>query len=492
MTIELYENQIPMYNWAREHLMNEYFLIDTSKAGSGKSYVVSKLIQELKLKPLIICTKSAKVTWKKIFSDYSIEYHDILNYCELRASTGRRIKHKYLIRVDSNENNKSVSFIPTDELVKIMSEGSLLVIDEIQNSKNSGADKTKAIISMIKTVLSSGISRMIFLSNTPFDKEEHVLNLLRMMGLIKNNILYQVPRGKSVVLKGLQELIDKCEKINREKTYEILHEYIPISKYNVGKILMDLYKHVVRPKYVNAMDPPEIPFTNDCMNGYYNLPEEDATELGNNLQELRDILHFDEENLVIQYNNTNLHHLKRISQKIENNKVTLIARLATEVLISNPKAKVVIFLNYLKPIARMTSLLIGFNPLVITGATSDAERLRNVGLFQENPEYRLFIGNIKVTSESISLHDLDGEYPRYSFISPNFSVIEVHQSVWRTFRTGSKSNATTRIIYGKGYESETRMQDALAKKSEVIRSIVAENESGRMLLPADYPCFIED
>ena len=66
--------------------------------------------------------------------------------------------------------------------------------------------------------------------------------------------------------------------------------------------------------------------------------------------------------------------------------------------------------------------------------------------FQDNLSH-IMISTIQTGSESISLHDKKGHYPRVSIISPSFSSIDLKQSLGRIYRTGTKSQCIQNLIY---------------------------------------------
>ena len=47
----------------------------------------------------------------------------------------------------------------------------------------------------------------------------------------------------------------------------------------------------------------------------------------------------------------------------------------------------------------------------------------------------------------ISLHDLNGKYPRMALISPSYSAIILKQCLGRVHRDGSKTKALQRIVF---------------------------------------------
>ena len=54
---------------------------------------------------------------------------------------------------------------------------------------------------------------------------------------------------------------------------------------------------------------------------------------------------------------------------------------------------------------------------------------------------------MKAGSQSINLHDIHGDNPRLTLISPSFSSIDLKQALGRAFRSEAKTNVQQKIIF---------------------------------------------
>jgi len=275
-----------------EILKKSVVAFDMSMMGAGKTYVASEVAIRFDFKHIIVvCPASVMGKWEsmKKFLDSPIQ---IMSYEALRSTTpklmssessGKRLlSHGLLYRIDPNPfkslesitpkilkslkdsktsesleslNPSSTSFFPSEKLVSIIKEGCLFIFDEAQKVKNKNASwlATKTISETILGRSPLGVStfgpksRLLMLSGTPIDKEEHAVNLMEMMGFIQSrklfidrrsgmspkdlksnkNILPGLPKISNknvsdVKLIGAQELIDFCKNINKEKTERIV------------------------------------------------------------------------------------------------------------------------------------------------------------------------------------------------------------------------------------------------------------------------------
>ncbi len=107
---------------------------------------------------------------------------------------------------------------------------------------------------------------------------------------------------------------------------------------------------------------------------------------------------------------------------------------------------------------------------IIHGSQTIEERQKIINDFQEN-KINVIICNIKC-SVGISLHDLHGKQ-RASLICPNFSSIDLIQTLGRIYRADLKTNALQRIILCAGTYEETIYEKIMKK----IRFIDKLNDS---------------
>ena len=122
---------------------------DFSKMGSGKSFTASYIALNSKLSfkhVIVIGPLSIKNDWDKKRTVYGVPIYAFLSYCSLRSVKGKTVlSHDLLERTDvvkpmmyknSEIDIDIVEFKCTETYKKLVQEGLLLIIDEIQNVKN--------------------------------------------------------------------------------------------------------------------------------------------------------------------------------------------------------------------------------------------------------------------------------------------------------------------------------------------------------------------
>lgn len=455
--------------------------IDTSPTGSGKSYVAAALALHFNFqRVLIICPKSVKVSWEEVVTATGIPIVGIYTYQTLRGQTNKTLSHPYLTRYD--RPNETTLFAPTDALRTLVAEGTLIIFDEVQNIKNQ-SDQMRACKAIINLLLgtTTGNSRALLLSGSPFDKEEHATNFLRTMGWIRHRQLYSVdPVSGDVVLRGAQELIDACEQMDPERTSATVRA-TTITKRTVPTLVFNLFCEVIKHHMISEMPPPDLQMQKDVKDGYYHsgAPEELMDAIGM----LGRATRYREGDAVID--DTNFGAITHALMRVEAAKSDIFIRLAQRKLEREPNCQVIVFLNYNGTIERVGAGLAAYSPLVLKGTCSDAQRRRIVRAFQSG-EGRLLISNTKVGGVGLNLQDLVGERKRYVFGSPTYSAIDIHQAVGRVYREGTLTQPEIRWVYGEVGRQEASIINALARKKAVMERVLTDQVARGEKFPGGY------
>ena len=491
--------------------------IDTSKMGSGKTYVTLWLALQYSCKLFIICPVTVIDVWKSTAEEYGVEIAFITSYESLRSKRGSQPRHPYLERQDVlTEGGKNiVSFEATQLYIDLLDDGLIVVLDEIQKIKNKSA-QYKACEALLSPITPGDThSRFALLSGTPIDKEEHAINLLKLLGYIKSTRLYTyMEKTERLIYEGLQELIDECVKIDAEETERVLQEE-EISRNNLEHICYVLYVKVIKPAISGAMPPPtNIKGDFDVKNGYYNISKKNVNKLATAIENLSSAIEYNdlnykngEDSISISTSTSSnfaqdsLGKRKKALVNIENAKADDIARVMKAKLLKNPQQKGIISVNYTSTIRDLEYLLRDFNPLILNGQVKKINRGEIVRNFNTNPHYRVLIMNTVVGGVGISLHDIIGDAPRFMIISPDDRFLDVIQAVYRIYRPGTMSNAEVRIFYGKTeFGDETAILDKMVthnvmesekKKTKVLKGTLETSVLDTLILPGDYESEIE-
>lgn len=482
--VELRPHQIENFNNLVKILQNFFFAFDLSLMGTGKTRISCKIAQYFNFKHMIvICPNTVINTWQKVSDLYSLpipEEHGIINY-EAFAGRSQGLNKSGLLK---REDEK---YKATKKLINYIEEGTLFVIDEIQRAKNTETTTYKAIKSLVNKVgelvnSKGSSSRVIFATGTLIDKDfDQLLGLLRIIMIVKSKDLK----------KAYSEVFEYAKNLDPVKTKEISK----IETDDLKEKIIDLYTGVIQKFITSAMPQEKIEYNLDAKNGFYYLSEKSLERLNKTVNELSKTLKKPEEKkkrselsrLLEDIPQKKVDTIFTLSRKIENATLEIHIRKTIETLENNPNAKVCLVFSYTIDIMTSYYILKKYKPLLFYGDISREERILNVDKFNRpDNKYRLLISNLSVVSTGIDLHDTDGRFPRYAFISPNYRAMDTQQVIYRFYRVGIKSDAHIRFIYSLESTQQKSIQDSYSKKSESFKKFMEFQAKSGVLFPGEY------
>ena len=152
----------------------------------------------------------------------------------------------------------------------------------------------------------------------------------------------------------------------------------------------------------------------------------------------------------------------RARQLAELHKIPATIDMAKDLL--DEGKSVAIFMNFNDSIE---ALRIGFpDAAIVRGGQTGAEREAEVQRFQRD-EARVVLLNSAAGGTGVSLHDLHGNHPRVSLISPSFSIFEHEQVLGRIYRNGAQSPALQRVLVASDSIEETVAKVLAGKKKSL-------------------------
>lgn len=98
----------------------------------------------------------------------------------------------------------------------------------------------------------------------------------------------------------------------------------------------------------------------------------------------------------------------------------------------------------------------------LIGGQKDEVRFKDIELFQCDKK-RIFIANLQAGNLGISLHDLNGNFPRHSLINPSWSAVYFIQAIGRIHRAKGKTPCIQRFFYA-NVPIEIRMAGRLSRR----------------------------
>lgn len=382
--------------------------IDGSDTGTGKTYTACAVARDLGYNIVVVCPKAVIKSWNKVLRKHfkmGDKILGIINYEKLRTGRKDSTVASYVL---SRSSKRSVF---TWKLPK----KTLIVWDESQKLKNWKTKNAKMCVQAIK----EGYP-MLFCSatNATNPLEMRAVGLALKMFKGGNKDYYQWARAHGVYDGnwGLE--------FNNDPT-----------------VLRKLHKDVFEKRGVRLRRDtiPNFP-ASEVISDVYNMDDEDTKRINQIYDEMQVELK-QLEKIKKGDGDSELTIRLRARQKIELVKVPLFVDMIEEAL--EQGFSVAVFLNFTETINALSTRL--ETQCIFDGKTPDKVRDRNVELFQEDKQ-RIILVNVQSGGAGLSLHDLNGKFPRMSLISPTDSPVYMRQALGRIWRDDAKTKSIQRIV----------------------------------------------
>ena len=370
--------------------------LDASDTGVGKTYTALGVARALEATPLVLCPKSVITPWKRVASEMGGTPVDVLNIEKLKAGNT-----KYLKKVGKN---KWVWNLPR---------GSLLIYDEVQTASGHKSQNGK-ILGLCKAY---GI-KALMLSATVAESPLKLKAIGYMLGLHKyvDHFSWCLKYGCWQNSWGGLEFIKGKQRLGYLRR---IHEQIFPDKGCRVKI-QDLDVFPENTVYADAFD----------------LDERSTEEIRRVYEEM------DEELAKPDAGASELTAQLRARQRTELLKVPLLIELIDGVLEEERSA--VVFVNFTETLEKLQENFKDASS--VFGGQKQVDRDSEIERFQADIT-RVCLVMIQAGGVGLSLHDLHGDYPRTSIISPPFNAVQVKQALGRIHRAGAKTKCVQRIIF---------------------------------------------
>lgn len=392
--------------------------IDGSDTGSGKTYVAVGVARELGLRVGVVCPKAVITSWKRVIENhFGMPVEFVINYEGLRTG-----KYKKIATWEKTSKKSTIEKF----VWKIKDPQNVLIIfDESHKLKDGKTQNSEMVVS----AHNAGF-KILCCSATSAINPIELKTVGKILGLHK---------GTS---KAFNEFLleHDCEQGRFGWQFNG-------SKNALKKLNFDLFKE--RGARIKKTDIPDFPDC-DIIAESYDMDEKSKAEInqiffemGAELRALAQTLKSDREK------QTNaLTAQLRARQQCELLKVPLFVDMAEEAIADG--MSVVIIVNFTDTIKALSDKL---NTKCMIWGGDTENRQKHIDDFQADRS-RIILVNIKAGGAGLSLHDLNGQYPRIALISPGPSAVELKQALGRVWRAEAKTKAMQKIIFVAGTQEE--------------------------------------
>lgn len=402
--------------------------IDGSDTGIGKTYTASAVAREMNMKILVVCPKAVMESWRRVIVDHfkmKKSLVGIINYEMLR--TGRK-DSPYLSYVKRRETRRK-------EYVWKLEKDTLIIWDESQKLKGAKTKNSEMCLAALQQKY-----KMLFCSATNATNPLELRTVGLSLKLFNNNPQYYKWLYEHGVTKG---------RFGMEFTGGKEH-------------LIKLNKDIFVNRGVRLTRDTVPNFPNSLISARcYDMADEAKKKINSIYEEMEKELKKLRSKLKKEKNTSELVAILRARQEVELVKVPLFMEMIEEGLENG--MSVVVFCNFTETIHALAERL---NTKCIVNGEREFEKTRQKSIddFQADKE-RVILVNIAAGGAGLSLHDLNGKYPRMAIISPSYSAVLMRQATGRIWRDGAKSKSIQEIVFVANTVEE-RVCDAVNRKLE--------------------------
>ena len=438
----LKEFQIPSVAKLCAAILKNKAALDGSDTGAGKTYTAVGVARELGMGIAVVCPKAVIYSWNKVIKDhFGMEPEFVLNYESVKTGKYKDIGVW-----------KSVSKISTREFFQWnIPKNTLIIFDESHRLKGHGTQNSEIAIAAKK----QGYKILCCSATNAINPIE-----LKCVGLITG--LYKTGKWLAFLREhGCEQGRFGWEFSGDKDVLKKLH----------ADLFLDRGVRVRRDDIKGFPD-------SEVIAEAYNIDEKSQKELKEVYEEMEKELKY----LQAQCKNTKEYQLNsmvimlRARQQAELIKVPLFVEMAEDAL--EDGMSVVIFVNFSETVRALSKRL--NTNCVVWGENKGNERDVHIADFQADKK-RVIIVNIKAGGAGLSLHDLNGNYPRISLISPTPSAVDLRQALGRVWRDGGKTKSLQKIIF-----AASTVEEEVCEKVKLKLSALDTINDGDVSIGTDF------
>jgi superfamily II DNA or RNA helicase len=407
----------------REHavnLLNSLYVngvaSDQSETGTGKTYVAAWIAKYLNSPVVIVCPKVVIPAWTKVLSYFGIKAHCLINYEKLIRGNTEHLSFK---------DNKDAS--ASDYIINFP-KNSLVILDEVHKCKSGTSKNSDFLIKLkmdgYKTLLLSATTATNPLEMKAFGFATTLHNLVNYRHFITDSGAYVGRFGGYQIDLASQRTVEAMANIHNR----LFNEYKVSSRMTrkmFDKIFPD--NHVMAECF-------DMGTNTDKINRVYQQMESELAAL---------------EESSVNYSQHHFAIMTKARRMAELLKVPTMVEMIEDWF--DEGISPVVFVNFtdtVDAIIKQLSKNRKFDGLIakIVGGQTDKVRQADIEGFQ-NDTKRIMIANLAAGNAGVSLHDLNGKFPRGSIISPSYSAINLLQALGRIHRAEGKTKCIQKIMF---------------------------------------------
>jgi superfamily II DNA or RNA helicase len=432
----------------REHavnMLNSLYIngvaCDQSETGTGKTYVAAWIAKNLNSPVVIVCPKVVIPSWTKVLSYFGIKAHCLINYEKLIRGNTEHLSFK-----DGKDNSAS------DYIINFP-KNSLVILDEVHKCKSSTSKNSDFLIKLkmdgYKSLLLSATAATNPLEMKAFGFATTLHNLTSYRQFITDSGAYVGRYGGFQIDLQSQKTVEAMSNIH-DKLFNLYKVSSRMTRKMFDKIFPD--NHVMAECF-------DMGSNTDKINRVYLQMESELAAL---------------EESSVNYSQHHFAIMTKARRMAELLKVPTMVEMIEDWY--DEGISPVVFVNFTDTVEAIEKQLAKnrkFDGKIarIVGGQSDKVRQKDIEDFQSDTK-RIMIANLAAGNAGVSLHDLIGNHPRGSIISPSYSAINLLQALGRCHRAEGKTTVIQKVMFAAG----TIEEDACKRVQSKLNALECLND----------------
>tara|TARA_R110000772_G_scaffold50668_1_gene116460 strand:+ start:5266 stop:6573 length:1308 start_codon:yes stop_codon:yes gene_type:complete len=407
--------------------------LDTSDAGTGKTVVAAHLIRELGCPVAVLCPKSVIPSWERELADAGVEPLFVMNFEKIRGG-----RTKWM----SKRGKKIMKWnIPPETLI---------LCDEIHKCKGPYTLNAQLVISLQGQGFSiHGMSATAAEDPTEMRALGYMLELHNLNRSLREQGTITQPSWTTWMTRhGCGQNFWGQWELNKRSTLKTVRETMYGN--NTCRLSVDDLPEAFKENRI-FIEP---------------IQFKDSAKIKRAYKELGITPEIVEEYIVegkITEGDHILTNILRARQLAEGLKAPDIAEMAEDLMLEG--LSVVIFVNFRDTVEALCQRL----QCDRVEGSQKTDRQQAIDDFTSD-KTNCIVVNTTAGGTGVSLHDMHGNRPRVSLISPAFSAKDYVQVLGRIHRNGMKSNAMQKVLVANG-SVEEHVMASMQRRLENLRTM---------------------
>lgn len=410
------------------------FSFDASPTGTGKTYCASWIAKNYGASVVVLCPKSVQQNWFDTLKSFGIDNPIVMTFERfVRGNT-----EYYTYNMSSYLNRTSNSYWKSKGITVNFPSNSLVILDEVHKCKGQRSLNAECLVA----IKNAGHK------------------LLMLSASAATNVTEMKAFGYATLLHSGFSFFDFCKENGVDFNRFGLGSWdanLKKCKEGMVRIHNTLFNSLGCASRMNRKDFGNIFPDNQVVASEFDLGINTAK-----LQSVYNEMQYELMNLDESSKEYSTHHFAVIMKARRNSELLKVPAMVNWIEdMYNEGVSPVVFINFRETLQAIekrlsTSKYAGKIAKIIGGQTQK-QRNTEIELFQSDTK-RICLVMVAAGSASVSLHDLNGNYPRHTLINPSYSAINTLQALGRCHRANGKTPVIQQFFFASGVEIEEKMR----------------------------------